>query len=217
VKALVLFFGALVVWGAVTGKTGETGGPPTAATEIPTSGGHGALFGALVVVGLLVLVAKAGGGGSKHAHSTTTVARGMRGRHITVRTEPSRHADPQKRIKIAAEHEAGHKAVAKARGWKVRGVEVYPDGSGITRLYVPDRKYNPRDDIAVSLGGWKGSGTKAGCGSDFGHANAAYGAMSPDEREAGWREGVRRCNSALFWRAGERRRDAQRLEREGTL
>ena len=216
-KVLLLFFGGLVVWGAITGETGETpGGPPTAATEIPTQGGHGsALVGLLVVVGLIALVAKAGGGG--HGHTTTTVKRGVRGRHITVRTAPARHVAPDRRVKVAAEHEAGHKAVAKARGWKVRGVEVYPDGSGVTRLYVPDRKYDPRDDIAVSLGGWKGAGTKEGCASDFGHADAAYRAMPAGERDAGWREGVRRCNSALFWRSGERRRDAAALMRDGSL
>lgn len=62
-KVLLLLLGGLVVWGSVTGETGDTAaGPPTAATEIPTSGGHGsALLGLLVVVGLVALVAKAGG------------------------------------------------------------------------------------------------------------------------------------------------------------
>ena len=198
----------LLVWCAVArpAPPGPAGG---------ASGGGGLVL--LLAVGVVAATLAAARLRARHGHTTTSVRRGIRGRHVTVRTEPARGVAPHRRIATAAKHEAGHKAVAQARGWRVLGVQVNPDGSGVTRMYVPDRRYDPRDDIAVSLGGWLGSGTRDGCGSDFAHAEAARLSLPESERGAGWREGERRCRSALWWRSGQRRRDTAALIDRGQL
>jgi hypothetical protein len=108
-KTLVLLFGGLVVWGAVTGKSAGSGGPPSAATEIPTSGGHGgALVGVLVVVALVGLVAKAGGRG----RAVASDHRQVRG---PAQDGDGSHWSPTERRSIER-HEKRHQRVADAFG-----------------------------------------------------------------------------------------------------
>jgi len=166
------------------------------------------------VAGVVALAAKAGGGRARHSHGHVV----RRGRTVTVHTAPNNARTVARRRRIAADHEAGHVAVGRARRWKVVGASINDDGSGVTEFRsCGGRRYDPRDDIAVSLAGGMAAGTQAGCGSDNAYAEAARDSYPADQRGAAWREGERRARAALFWRGGERRRDSQRLQREGSL
>lgn len=179
----------------------------TLQTGLVTAGGAAAL---------VVLVAKTGVGGGRATSGRMTSGHGharvvRRGRRVEVHTAPHHARSVARRRRIAADHEAGHAAAGRARGWKVEGMEVRDDGSGVTRFRTP-RRYDPRDDIAISLAGGMAARTWSGCASDLAYANAARDRLPKDKRDAGWREGERRARSALFWRAGERQRDARTLQ-----
>jgi hypothetical protein len=170
----------------------------------------------LIGVGAIGLVSQGARSGGRNSHAHTRVVR--RGRHVEVHSAPVRASSVTRRRRIAADHEAGHAAVARARGWRVNGVEIRDDGSGVTRMTVPWLKsYDPRDDIAVSLAGGKAARTQVGCGSDNAYAEAARNSVPEDQRDAAWREGNRRADSALFWRSGQRHRDSQALQKRGQL
>lgn len=144
-KVLLLCFGALVVWGAITGETGETGGPPTAATEIPTQGGHGGLFVLLLVVALVGWV------GSRV---------GVRRIHIAP------HRDHAHGVAEAIAHEAlGHAAVGAGVRGTTRGIRarVFPDGSGWCE--VPRGRMSLAESIAITRAGEYVAGP-SGCESD---------------------------------------------------
>lgn len=193
-KALVLFFGGLVVWGAVTGKSAGSGGPPTAATEIPTSGGHGALFGVLVVVvGLLALLAKAGGGG-----------RAATGRMV------SGHAHGPSRT--IARHEAGHVAAVRAVGGRVVSANADADG-GLVRAVVPD----VRASVTFLRAGRYAAGTSRGCSGDEASIRAELRDVPRSERGRLLREADRDARRIVRQHAGQIRRDAATLGRRGTL
>jgi hypothetical protein len=84
--------------------------------------------------------------------------RGMR--RVAVRT-PGGHG-----TKTAARHEAGHRRMAKANGWKVESTEIFPDGSGVTWIHIP--KDAPVEQlVAVDVAGGIAAGTCAGCSSDM--------------------------------------------------
>ena len=143
-KLLLMVVGGLVVLAAVTGPAG---GPPTAATEIPTSGGHGgALVGLLVVVGVVALVAKAGGG---RAH-TVSDARQVRG--------PARGGDGSRfspaECRSIKRHEERHQRVAKRLG--VGGNWWFDDHGGVFQR-DDDSHLTGVEKAAISYGGNGGS------------------------------------------------------------
>lgn len=156
-KVLLLVFGGLVVWGAVTGKTGA-GGPPTAATEIPTHGGHGStLVGLLVAAGLVALLVKAGGG---HGRSVRAAAcsHGNRSRGKVVKHERAH----QRALRLAG---CGGSSLRVKRGsnglWE-----------GVVRPHSKSRwkRLDPAGQIAV----YRAGGAAApGTNTDHDDANAA--------------------------------------------
>jgi hypothetical protein len=196
VKALLTSFGALVVWGAVSGSRSGShpGGPPTAATEIPTSGGHGTLIGVLVVVGLLALVAKAGGG------------RVTSGRFVAGHS----HGGPTRTI---ARHEAGHAAAARALGGRVVSATADRHG-GYVDATIPN---SPRAAITFLLAGRRAAGTGAGCSADDAAIRAELRTVPRAERGQLRRDADRDARRIVNGNRGQIRRDAERLEREGSL
>jgi hypothetical protein len=165
----------------------------------------------VAVVGYVVLRARAGG----HSHGHARVVR--RGRRVEFHTAPTQKARPgNANLKVAANHEAAHAVVAKHCGWRVDGVQINPDGSGVTRVSTSlwSGGGKPQDIIAVALAGGKGSNW-SGCSSDLDRARETYEGCDPTERDAIWNEGDRKANSGLFWRGGEKSRIATKLLKDG--
>lgn len=90
--------------------------------------------------------------------------------------------------KTAARHEAGHRRMAKAMGWKVHSAEIFPDGSGVTRLDIPKTASVP-ELVAISASGGIAAGTWAGCGSDLDYMKADLKHLPANERGKAKREG----------------------------
>lgn len=71
--------------------------------------------------------------------------------------------------RYAAEHEAGHRKVAKA--YRAAGVRlgeswIRPDGTGYTDVHIPGDA-DPNIDIAITAAGRLAAGTAKGCGGSF--------------------------------------------------
>src|SRR5690606_16753473 len=112
--------------------------------------GHGGLLVAALVAAWLL----AGSTGRRAA------AAGRGRRRVAVRTHGGHGT------RVAAMHEAGHRQMAKANGWKVESAEIFPDGSGVTWMYVP--KDAPVEQlVAVDVAGGIAAGTWEGCSSDM--------------------------------------------------
>ena len=134
----------------------------------------------------------------------------MCGRTVAVRTGNSS-------CKVAAWHEAGHFATAKAVGGRVRGAAVFPDGSGVTVLKLP-RRVTAAQDVAVDVAGHVASDTASGCdgfeGSDFDQMRDVLAGLPKDQRDAvkaqGYRIAERVCHGLFSPVPGL----ARRLERD---
>lgn len=193
-KTVLMVFVCLVVFGAGASKPAGSGGPPTAATEIPASGGHGGLFGVLVVVGLLALLVKAGGG-------RTTSGRMVSG-HA--------HSGPSRTI---ARHEAGHAVAARALGGRVVSATADRHG-GYVRATIPN---SSRAAITFWLAGRRAAGTGAGCSADDALVRRELRQVPRGERGQVFRDADRDALRIVNQHRGQIRRDAGRLEREGRL
>jgi hypothetical protein len=87
---------------------------------------------------------------------------GRGARRVAVRT-PGGHG-----TKLAAWHEAGHRRMAKANGWRVESTHIFPDGSGVTWIHIPDDA--PVEQlVAVDVAGGIAASTWSGCSSDMAH------------------------------------------------
>jgi hypothetical protein len=117
------------------------------------SKGHGGLFVlALAVVWFMTRSPRSG--------RAAAADRGKR--RIAVRTHGGHGT------RMAAWHEAGHRQMAKANGWKVESTHIYPDGSGVTWIWIPkDAPVEQR--VAVDVAGGIAAGTWSGCSSDMAH------------------------------------------------
>lgn len=112
------------------------------------------------------------------------------GRHVAIHTHGGHGT------KLAAIHEGGHVAVAKAVGARVHGAEIFPDGSGVTWLTFP-RNATPIDDVAVSVAGEVAAGTKRGCASDQAYMRAALAKLPASERAAAKKAGYAKARSTV--------------------
>jgi hypothetical protein len=92
---------------------------------------------------------------------------------------------------VAAWHEAGHVAMTRAVGGKVKAVAIHNDGSGYTSLRLP-RGIEPAARVAVDVSGEVGSGTSAGCSSDHSYMRSLLRTLP-----AGERAGVKAAGYAL--------------------
>jgi hypothetical protein len=126
------------------------------AAKTPVFGDYTALAGLLSVLALGGVIWRVLPG-SKSA----SPARAMSG---TRRIEIHTHGGHGTRT--AARHEAGHRRMAKALGWKVHSAEIFPDGSGVTRLDVP-KNAPVEHHVAIDVSGGIAAGTWAGCSSDL--------------------------------------------------
>ena len=102
--------------------------------------------GAVLVAALVLAWFLAGTGRAGRA----VAGRGMR--RVAVRTHGGHGT------RTAARHEAGHRRMAKANGWRVESTEIFPDGSGVTWMYIP--KDAPVEQlVAVDVAGGIAAGT----------------------------------------------------------
>jgi hypothetical protein len=136
-----------------------------------------------------------------------------RGRMVEIHSEPPNRWTGTGREQQSAKHEAGHVAVGEGVGWKFAEARIFPGGGGVTRFHTTSD--DPIEDIAVSAAGWRATGTKDGCGSDFGFIDRAKRRLPPDERDRGYHKGINRCDSILSWTGGKRRRIAKQLVETG--
>ena len=170
--------------------------------------------GAILVAALVIawFVAKPSRAGRAAA------GRGMR--RVAVRTHGGHGT------KTAARHEAGHRRMAKANGWKVESTEIFPDGSGVTWIHIP--KDAPVEQlVAIDVAGGVAAGTWAGCSSDMAHLRKDLGRLP-----GGWifdgpvRDKAKRAGYALARKAvgggwlfdnAAVRKDADELLKKGRI
>jgi hypothetical protein len=141
-----------------------------------------------------------------------SAARMVGSRKLAIRTEPGHE------VKVAARHEGGHVALAKAAGGKVLGAEVYPDGSGVTWVRMP-ASATVVDEIAVCVAGEVAARTSRGCSSDQADVRAALATLPAGERDAARRAGYDRARSVVggFLFDGGVSATAEKLLRDGRL
>lgn len=133
------------------------------AAKTPIFGTHAAQVGLAAAGVLAVLIWRVLPGGKPGASSPAVAAMG-RAMSGTRRVEIHTHGGHG--TKTAARHEAGHRRMAKANGWRVHSAEIFADGSGVTRLDIP-RNATPEQLVAIDVSGGIAAGTWAGCGSDL--------------------------------------------------
>lgn len=142
-------------------------------------------------------------------------------RHVT-RTAGSRklaiHTEPGHEARVAARHEGGHVALARAAGGKVLGAHIYPDGSGVTYVRMP-ASATAVDEIAVCVSGEVAARTSSGCGGDQANMRAVLASLPPGERNAARRAGYARAQSVVggFLFDGGVSTTAEKLLRDGSL
>lgn len=170
--------------------------------------------GAVLVAALVVawFLARPAGAGRAVA------GRGMR--RVAVRTHGGHGT------KTAARHEAGHRRMAKANGWRVESTHIYPDGSGVTWMYIP--KDAPVEQlVAVDVAGGIAAGTWSGCSSDLAHLRNDLGRLpggfifDGPERDAAKRSGyaLARKHVGSGWLSDNAavRKDADELLKKGRI
>jgi hypothetical protein len=170
--------------------------------------------GAVLVAALVLAWFLAGTGRAGRA----VAGRGMR--RVAVRTHGGHGT------RTAARHEAGHRRMAKANGWRVESTEIFPDGSGVTWMYIP--KDAPVEQlVAVDVAGGIAAGTWAGCSSDLAHLREDLGRLpggfifDGPVRDAAKRSGyaLARKHVGSGWLSANAavRRDADELLRKGRI
>lgn len=137
-------------------------------------------------------------------------ARTIGGRKMVVRTHAGHGTT------LAARHEGGHIALAKAAGGRVTGAYIYPDGSGVTYIKMP-ASASIVDHIAVDVAGEVAAGTNWGCESDQAYMRAALASLPAGERSAAKKAGYARASNVVngFFSDGGVSSAAERLLRDG--
>lgn len=156
---------------------------------------------AVAVIGAALVVARVYG-----------FARTVGGRQMAVRTGPGHGT------KLAARHEGGHIALAKAAGGRVTGAYIYPDGSGVTYIKMP-ASASIVDHIAIDVAGEVAAGTSWGCESDQAYMRAALATLPPEQRAAAKKAGYARASNVVngFFGDGGVSSAAEKLLRDGRL
>lgn len=117
--------------------------------------------------------------------------------------------------RVAAIHEGGHAAVAKAVGGRVEHAWIRPDGSGMCRVRLPETA-TAADWIAVNVAGEVASGTRAGCHGDQAAMREELAALPPGERAAAKAAGYATARRVLRgWGDGGAAKVADALMRDG--
>lgn len=137
------------------------------------SHGHGGLLVLALIVAFFVAPrAKTGAAGLAIAGT----------RRIVVRTHGGHGT------KTAARHEAGHYLYAKKRGWRVVSAQIFPDGSGVTKLDVPANA-SVEELVGLDASGGIAAGTWSGCGSDLKYMKQDLKRVPAGKRAAAKRAG----------------------------
>lgn len=120
--------------------------------------------------------------------------------------------------KVAARHEGGHVALAKAAGGRVLSAHINPDGSGVTYVRLP-ASATAVDEIAVCVAGEVAARTRSGCGGDQDNMRAVLASLPPHERAAAKKAGYSRASSVVngFLGDGGVSSTAEKLLRDGRL
>lgn len=134
------------------------------------------------------------------------------GRKLAIHTHGGHEAQ------VAARHEGGHVALAKAAGGKVLGARINPDGSGVTYVRLP-ASATAVDEIAVCVAGEVAARTSSGCGGDQANMRAVIAALPPGERAAARKAGYARASNVVngFFGDGGVSSTAEKLLRDGRL
>lgn len=148
------------------------------------------LGGALVVALVVGLALTAGAARTAHIHGST-------------------------RAKIAR-HEAGHAAVARHVGGRIRSARIHGhDSGGLVKATLPTD--DPRLAVAFWSGGHLALGSRDGADADLADIRRELRRVPAAERGRVHDEGVRLARQALAAQAGRVERDAARLEEKGRL
>ena len=126
----------------------------------------------------------------------------------------------------AALHEAGHRRYAKKRGWEVVSTEIFPDGTGVTKAYIP-KDATVAEIVGMCEAGAAAAGTTKGCYSDFKRRDEVISTLpgglifEGPERAKARREGRRLAEQAvgqgLFGPRSEVSSDASKLLKRGVI
>jgi hypothetical protein len=142
---------------------------------------HGALYllggGAVELLGPVPAAVVAAVGVAFAVRSLQVRARYVGGTRMVLHTHGNDDAE------VAAYHESAHALMARAAGGTVSHIEIHPDGSGVTRLSLP-RGATVEQRVAVDVAGEVGSGTSAGCESDYRYMRQALATVPGRERAA---------------------------------
>lgn len=136
----------------------------------------------------------------------------MAGRMVTVRGHSHAGRHPGGRKHRASRHEAGHAAAARRLG-KLRSAEVYVDGTGLVRAFVPDAE----SAVAFLLAGQIAHGSGEGAGGDNAAIRETLREFPAAERAAVRARAKATARTIVRRDSGQIRRDAKTLDTKGQL